>query len=65
MEERVIFTDGENVIAKFNPYHDRLGRFTTSGGAASFTYSPTITRSLGKKNAQRRKMKQISRGVGN
>lgn len=40
MEERVIFTDGENVIAKFNPYHDRLGRFTTSGGAASFTYSP-------------------------
>ena len=27
-------------IAKFNPYHDRLGRFTTSGAAASFTYRP-------------------------
>lgn len=29
-----------NIIEKFNPYHDRLGRFTTSGGATSFTYSP-------------------------
>ena len=27
-------------IQKFNPYHDRLGRFTTAGGAASFTYAP-------------------------
>lgn len=27
-------------ILKFNPYHDRLGRFTTSGGASSFTYAP-------------------------
>lgn len=26
-----------NEIAKFNPYHDRLGRFTTGGGATSFT----------------------------
>lgn len=26
-----------NEIAKFNPYHDRLGRFATGGGAASFT----------------------------
>lgn len=25
---------------KFNPYHDRLGRFTTSNGYTSFTYSP-------------------------
>lgn len=24
-------------VKKFNPYHDRLGRFTSSGGAASFT----------------------------
>jgi len=29
-----------NDIAKFNPYHDSKGRFTTSGGAASFTYAP-------------------------
>lgn len=27
-------------IEKFNPYHDQLGRFTTPGGATSFTYSP-------------------------
>lgn len=27
-------------IIKFNPYHDRLGRFTSPGGAASFTYAP-------------------------
>lgn len=36
--DRVAKTFGE--IEKFNPYHDRLGRFTTSGAAASFTYSP-------------------------
>ncbi len=28
------------ILRKFNPYHDSLGRFTTAGGAASFTYSP-------------------------
>lgn len=27
-------------ILKFNPYHDRLGRFSSAGGAASFTYRP-------------------------
>lgn len=27
-------------ILKFNPYHDRLGRFATSGSATSFTYAP-------------------------
>ena len=27
-------------ILKFNPYHDRLGRFTTAGAEASFTYAP-------------------------
>ena len=25
------------LIEKFNPYHDRLGRFTSAGAAASFT----------------------------
>ena len=28
------------LIEKFNPYHDKLGRFTTSGNATSFTYAP-------------------------
>lgn len=27
-------------LAKFNPYHDRLGRFASSGGATSFTWRP-------------------------
>lgn len=27
-------------IIKFNPYHDRLGRFASAGSATSFTYSP-------------------------
>ena len=28
------------LIEKFNPYHDRLGRFSSAGGATSFTYRP-------------------------
>lgn len=32
--------DGLEEIEKFNPYHDRLGRFTTGGGASSFTWKP-------------------------
>lgn len=31
-------------IMKFNPYHDSKGRFTTAGGAASFTYAPGKSR---------------------
>ena len=27
-------------VEKFNPYHDSFGRFTTGGGATSFTYRP-------------------------
>ena len=27
-------------IMKFNPYHDRQGRFASAGAAASFTYAP-------------------------
>ena len=38
MAERVAKTFSE--ILKFNPYHDSLGRFATSGGATSFTYRP-------------------------
>lgn len=33
------------ILRKFNPYHDSLGRFTTAGGAASFTYSPGKSKS--------------------
>ena len=32
-------TEGKN-IEKFNPFHDRLGKFSTGTGAASFTYKP-------------------------
>lgn len=31
-------------VSKFNPYHDRLGRFTTAGGAASMTFKPGASR---------------------
>lgn len=29
-----------DLIAKFNPYHGKDGRFTSANGATSFTYSP-------------------------
>ena len=28
------------MVEKFNPYHDKRGRFTTAGGATSMTYAP-------------------------
>ena len=28
------------VVEKFNPYHDKRGRFTTASGATLFTYAP-------------------------
>ena len=31
-------------VKKFNPYHDRLGRFTTAGSAASVTFKPGASR---------------------
>ena len=31
-------------VSKFNPYHDRLGRFTTAGGASSMTFKPGASR---------------------
>lgn len=37
--------NGETVVfRKFNPYHDARGRFSTSNGAASFTYAPGKSR---------------------
>lgn len=38
--DNIAKTFGQSMIEKFNPYHDRLGRFTSPGAAASFTYSP-------------------------
>lgn len=32
--------NGPEEVAKFNPYHDSLGRFTSGGSATSFTYKP-------------------------
>ena len=31
-------------VEKFNPYHDRLGRFSSAAGAASFTWAPGKSR---------------------
>ena len=30
----------DEVVVKFNPYHDRMGRFSTADGAVIFTYAP-------------------------
>lgn len=40
LEKAMTFSE----IVKFNPYHDRLGRFSTAGGAAMFTYKPGASR---------------------
>lgn len=50
-------------VEKFNPYHDARGRFSTAGGATSFTYAP------GKSRAhdlaiQREKERQAAMGGG-
>lgn len=37
MSETFIEIIKNNGVEKFNPYHDRLGRFTTAGGGASFS----------------------------
>ena len=61
MSGRVAKTFSE--IIKFNPYHDSRGRFTTSSGYTSFTYSP------GKSKAhdlaiQREKERAANNGIG-
>lgn len=38
--ERVFVAKSFSELMKFNPYHDRLGRFSGADGAASFTYKP-------------------------
>jgi len=56
-------------FVKFNPYHDRFGRFTSASSAASFTYSPgkskahdkAIARAKDKHKAEgKRKKKKLS-----
>ena len=37
---KVTFKHDTKLVFKFNPYHDKFGRFTTSDGAVSFTYKP-------------------------
>lgn len=41
------------IVEKFNPYHDAKGRFTTPGGAASFTIGSKSGLAWDKKNVQR------------
>lgn len=48
-------------IRKFNPYHDRLGRFATSNGATSFTYKPGASRAH---DLAIQRMKERARGAG-
>ena len=47
---------------KFNPYHDRLGRFSTSGGATSFTYKPGAS-TAHSKAIEREKAKAAAEGT--
>lgn len=50
-------------ILKFNPYHDRLGRFSSSGSAASFTYKPGAS-TAHSKAIEREKEKDSQEGKG-
>lgn len=48
-EDPIRVYDDENFdhieeVNKFNPYHDRLGRFTHSGGASLITFNPGASR---------------------
>lgn len=52
-----------NEIAKFNPYHDRLGRFASSGSATSFTWRPGASVAHDKA-IQREKERTSSAGGG-
>lgn len=51
-------------VKKFNPYHDRLGRFTSGNGGnyASFTYSPGKSKAHDKAIAREKKL-MASRGT--
>ena len=50
-------------ILKFNPYHDRLGRFASSDSAVSFTFSPGKSKAHDKA-IEREKEKDKDTGKG-
>lgn len=50
-------------VLKFNPYHDRLGRFASSGSATSFTWRPGAS-AAHDKAIQREKERTSSAGGG-
>lgn len=54
-------------VLKFNPYHDRLGRFSSANGAASFTYAPGKSKSHDnaiERERERAKQRAASGGGG-
>lgn len=49
-----------DIVEKYNPYHDSRGRFTSAGGAASFS----IAGAAGRAAAEREKLKVAPKGTG-
>lgn len=47
----------KEIIEKFNPYHDRLGRFTSGGNAAALKTTLSKVRSMGVSDEQSKNMK--------
>lgn len=56
---KVTFKQDTKLVFKFNPYHDKLGRFTTSDGAVSFTYKPGASSSHDKAIAVKKREKLL------
>lgn len=54
-------------VEKFNPYHDRLGRFTSAGSAASFTIRTRAgyNQGMADRSIQRAKEKHKEEGKEN
>lgn len=53
-----------DVVEKYNPYHDEKGRFTTAGGATSFTIGSKSGLAWDKKNVQRAIEREKKRTAG-
>ena len=51
-------------VEKFNPYHGSDGRFTSAGGAASFTYKPGASKAHDNAIAREKKKAVSSGGAG-
>lgn len=49
-----------DIVEKYNPYHDSKGRFTSAGGAASFS----IAGAAGQAAAERERLKVAPKGTG-